>query len=402
MNELIKDFHDRVINLQSVDLLTYKDVIPEFQTMYDCVQHDNHHAEGPVLIHTTMAGRIVLHLMDMYEIRKADQILIYLATLIHDIGKPSTKQHNHKKDKITFYGHDDVGVQLSNEFVRKYFPEFTYKQREIIGRLIEWHMRPRLWMKDGTASVTKFKQLSLAVNSKYLYTLSQADTLGRIATDYATGMLLLEMFKQNCEDIGVWDKQYRVPLAIHLDNASYSLARWNILMNGAKEDYDTYEAAQEIMVQPGKKNFQLMLLIGAPGSGKTTIREKLVAQYPDLKVLSMDDKRKELTGDVNDQSRNNEVFAWQQRELNKAMEARQNVLIDATNTHRKLRRMLWEIGRRNGALCSAIYFDLPLATLLERNAQREKRVPDDVVKRFYDTMQSVLPYEADQVTVIDK
>ena len=84
------------------------------------------------------------------------------------------------------------------------------------------------------------------------------------------------------------------------------------------------------------------------------------------------------------------------------MEARQNTIVDATNTHRKLRRMLWEIGRRNGALCSAIYFDLPLETLLERNAKREKRVPDDVVKKFYSTMQSLLPYEADLIQIIDK
>jgi predicted kinase len=128
----------------------------------------------------------------------------------------------------------------------------------------------------------------------------------------------------------------------------------------------------------------------------------MIARYPDLKVICMDDRRKELTGDANDQTRNKEVFAWQQRELNEAMEARQNTLVDATNTSRKLRKMLWDSARRNGALCSAIYFDIPLATLHERNKGREKRVPDSVVERFYYTMQSLLPYEADLVQVIDK
>ena len=84
------------------------------------------------------------------------------------------------------------------------------------------------------------------------------------------------------------------------------------------------------------------------------------------------------------------------------MEARQNTIVDATNSSRKLRKILWAIGREHGALCSAVYFDLPLATLLERNAKREKRVPDNVVKRFYNTMQSVCPWEADLVQVIDK
>lgn len=398
----IQEFHDAVVNLQPVDLLPLRSEIPEFENLHCCEQAPEHHAEGNVLIHVNMAAASVLRLMDAENIRYVDQPLLYLATILHDIGKPKTFAISPKHGRITAYGHDEAGVPLANEFMRKYFPEFTYKQREVVCRLIEYHMRPREWMKTNMVSINKMKMLSLAVNTKNLYVLSQADTLGRIASDMTKSMFLLELFKQNCEDIGIWDKPYRVPLATHLDDASYSLARWNILMNHQPEEYDTYEEAQEMMVQPPKKNFQLMLLIGAPGSGKSTVRERLVALYPDLKVISMDDRRKELTGDANDQSKNSQVFAWQQRELQKAMEARQNTVIDATNTSRKLRKMLWDSARRNGALCSAIYFDIPLATLHERNKGREKRVPDDVVERFYYTMQSVLPYEADLIQIVDQ
>lgn len=398
----IQAFHDAVVNLQPIDLIPLRSEIPEFETLHCCEQSPEHHAEGNVLIHLNMAGRIVLQLMDAENLVEADKPLVYLATLIHDIGKPKTFAISPKHGRITAYGHDEAGVPLANEFMRKYFPEFTYKQRETVNRLIEYHMRPREWMKTMQVSINKLKILSLAVNTKNLYVLSQADTLGRTCNDMKRSMFLLELFKQNCEDLGIWNKQYRVPLATNLDNASYSLARWNILMNHKPEDQDTYEEAQEIMHPGPKKNFQLMLLIGAPGSGKSTVREQLVARYPDIKVLSMDDRRKELTGDANDQSRNREVFSWQQRELEKAMENRENTIVDATNTSRKLRKMLWEAGRRNGALCSAIYFDIPLATLHERNKSREKRVPDDVVERFYYTMQNVLPYEADLIQVIDK
>lgn len=398
----VKEFHDRIINLQPVDLFQYEDEIPEFKLLHDCEQSPEHHAEGNVLIHCNMAGQTVLQLMEAENINEKDKVLLYIATILHDIGKPCTSVFNEKKNKITAYGHDDAGVPIANEFLKKYFPEFQYKQREVVCRLIEQHMHPRMWIKDGTASVIKFKMLSLAVNTKLLYVLSQADTLGRIAKDMKLSMHLLELFKQNCQDIGVWDKPYRVPLATHLDNASYSLARWNILMHNAAEDLDTYDEAQATMIQPPKKNFQLMLLIGAPGSGKSTIREHWIAQSPDIKVISMDDRRKELTGSIEDQSRNNEIFGWQQKELRKAMEARQNTIVDATNTSRKLRKILWDIGRENGALCSAIYFDLSLDTLLERNSKRERHVPDDVVRRFYKTMQSVAPWEADMIRVIDK
>lgn len=395
------EFHDRIVSLQPIDLTLYVEAVPELKLLQACEQSAPHHCEGNVLTHANMAAAVILQLMEAEDVHPRDKVILYLGTILHDIGKPSTSVFNEKKNRITAYGHDDAGVPIANEFLRKYFPELVYAQREKITRLIEYHMKPRLWMKDGT-TVVKLKQLSLAVNTKLLYLLSQADTLGRTAADFKNGMIALEMFKQNCEDLGIWDRPYRVPLAIHLNDSSYSLARYNILFNGATEDKKTYDEAARIMIQPPKKNFQLMLLVGAPGSGKSTVREQLLKQYPDLKVISMDDRRKELTGDTNNQSKNPEVFKWHLRELSKVMEARQNTLIDGTNSTRKLRKMLWDIARRNGALCSAIYFDLPLSTLLARNASREKKVPDDVVLRFYKTLQSVTAFEADLIQIIDK
>ncbi len=141
--------------------------------------------------------------------------------------------------------------------------------------------------------------------------------------------MLLEMFRQNCLDIGIWDKPYRVPLAIHLDNASYSLARWNILMNDAPESDETYDAAREMMGKP-IPHFQLMLMVGAPASGKSTYRNKLVEKYPNLKVICMDDERKKRCGNENDQSKNNQIFGWQERELRKAMKERQRFVMPPT------------------------------------------------------------------------
>lgn len=395
----IQEFHDLIFNVQPIDLLQFTEVVPELQLLKDTNQSPPHHEEGNVLMHTQMTIDIVLQLMEVEKIEnKEDQVVLYLATLLHDIAKPATYGISKKHGRITSYGHDDVGVPLANEFLKKYFPEIPYKGRERILRLIEWHMKPRMWMKDGT-TVNKMKMLSLATNTKLLYLLSQADTLGRTAKDMTPTMMLLEEFKQNCEDLGIWDRPYRVPLAVHLDDASYSLARWNILINDAPESAETYDAARELMGQP-IPHFQLMLMVGAPGSGKDYYTKQLVSQYPNVKVICMDERRKELTGNINDQSRNNKVFGWQEKELRKAMKEKKTTIINATNPTRKLRRTLWRIGREYGALCSAVYFDLKLETLLERNSNREKRVPDDVVKRFYNAQQSICPWEADLIRVI--
>ena len=396
----VQDFHDKVLTLQPFNLLDYVEDIPEFKILNDAAQSPPFHCEGSVLVHSNMAAQIVLRLMEEEHITKQeDKVALYLATILHDIGKPPTAEVSKKHGRITAHGHEHVGVPLANEFLKKYFPEFQYKQREQILRLIEHHMEPRDWMNQGT-TINKMKMLSLAVNTKLLYLLSQADTLGRKADEFKSGMFALELFKQGCQDLGIWKKPYRVPLATHLDNASYSLARWNILMGDAPEDETTYKEAIDIM-HPVAPNFQLMLMVGAPASGKDYYTKQLVNQYPNVKVICMDERRKELTGNINDQSRNNEVFEWQEKELRKAMKNRENTIINATNSTRKLRRTLWRIGREYGALCSVIYFDLKLETLLERNANREKRVPDEVVKRFYNAQQSIHPIEADLIQIID-
>ncbi len=99
----IKTFHDAVINLQPVDLLAYQEVIPELQLLANCGQSPEHHSEGDVLTHSNMAAQIILHLMEMEDVKQEDKVVLYLATILHDIGKPSTSTFNAKKNKITAY-----------------------------------------------------------------------------------------------------------------------------------------------------------------------------------------------------------------------------------------------------------------------------------------------------------
>jgi putative nucleotidyltransferase with HDIG domain len=396
----LQEFHDKVIALQPVDLFQYVEEIPEFKLMADCQQSPPHHLEGSVLVHSQMASSVVLQLMEAEHIeKKENQIALYLSAILHDIGKPATYSIHPKKGTVTAYGHEKDGVWLAKEFLFKYFPEFKYPMRLQILNLIRYHMDARKNVTDGI-TINKLKMLSLVVNTKLLYLLSQADTLGRKAADMRTGMFALELFRQNCLDSGCWNKNYRIPLATHLDNASYSLARWNILVEDAPETIETLDEAKEIMGKPIPP-FQILLLIGAPASGKTTVRNQLEKQYPQAKVISMDDQRKKLCGDINDQSRNNEIFGWQEHTLREAMKNRQSCIVDCTNPTFKLRKILFRIAREHGALCSAIFWDLPLKTLLERNANREKKVPETVVERFYKALEYIHPVEADSVRIIE-
>jgi len=394
----IQSFCDAVLNLQPVNLLEYTKVIPEFLALKQCNQSPLHHAEGDVLVHADMALKEVLPLLDQIE-KPEDKVALYISTMLHDIGKPSTYGVN-KKGNVTAYGHDKVGVPLAKDFLFKYFPEVNYPIKNKILSLIEWHMRPREFMKNGVAD-RKLKILSLCVNTKLLYLLSTADTLGRKAEDMSGGCELLAKFKQECERLNIWDKPFNIPGSDLLSNHAYSIARWNILMNGRPETQETLDQAVKLASVLPK--FQLLILCGPPGAGKSTYRENLLKQFPGTKVCSMDDKRQELLGDVNDQSANSEMFRICCVELRIAMQKRQNVIWDCTSASKAHRKVIIDIARRHGALIGCVFFDLPYQTLLERNVNREKKVPESVVTEYYyKRMERVESYEADKVTIISQ
>lgn len=58
---------------------------------------------------------------------------------------------------------------------------------------------------------------------------------------------------------------------------------------------------------------KLYMMIGLPGSGKSTIAKEL-SKSEDTVIVSSDEIRKEL-GDINDQSQNNKVFEEVEKKL---------------------------------------------------------------------------------------
>ena len=88
---------------------------------------------------------------------------------------------------------------------------------------------------------------------------------------------------------------------------------------------------------------ELILLIGIPGSGKSFYAKKY--EYDRIflhntTILSSDQTRKELYGDENDQTHNEEVFQYIKDTSVEKLEKGQRVIIDATNSSRKARQSI--------------------------------------------------------------
>ena len=78
----------------------------------------------------------------------------------------------------------------------------------------------------------------------------------------------------------------------------------------------------------------LYILTGLPGSGKSTWAKE---NLPNAVVVCKDTIREEICGDVNDQSKNKEVFNIARTRTKKLLEEGKDVITDATHLTRKQR-----------------------------------------------------------------
>ena len=134
---------------------------------------------------------------------------------------------------------------------------------------------------------------------------------------------------------------------------------------------------------------KFIMMVGLVSSGKSYKAEQLAKEY-DATVFSSDKLREELYGDVNDQSHNQELFVELHRHIKECLRSGKSAIFDATNISYK-RRMAFLKELKNipcEKIC--VLMATPYEECLKRNAERERKVPESVIKRMY--MNFNVPY----------
>ena len=142
------------------------------------------------------------------------------------------------------------------------------------------------------------------------------------------------------------------------------------------------------------------MMIGVPGSGKSFEAEK-IAEREDAIIVSSDAIRGEIYGDESRQENPKRVFEIVDERVKVALESGKNVIMDATNINGR-RRAEWVSKMRiNGVEMIAVYVNTPLELCLERQNLRDRKVPEDVIRRMHNNLQSPAFSEGwDEIEVI--
>lgn len=130
---------------------------------------------------------------------------------------------------------------------------------------------------------------------------------------------------------------------------------------------------------------EMKFLRGIPASGKSTYAEKWIAEDPDNRVrINRDNIREALFGNAASHADEKKVTEVENKMIVQALKAGKSVLSDNTNTNMALLTKAIKFAKANGAT-KVSHKDFPISVeeAIRRNANRERVVPEHVIKRMY-------------------
>ena len=119
---------------------------PELERLVGCEQDPHWHPEGDVWNHT-------LQCLDAFASSRNpdddDNLVVALAVLCHDFGKPFCTSYDPVKGRIRSLGHDEAGAAPAVEFLKR----LTNEERLLkeVPQLVRLHMRPYAMWRDKSS-----------------------------------------------------------------------------------------------------------------------------------------------------------------------------------------------------------------------------------------------------------
>lgn len=127
---------------------------------------------------------------------------------------------------------------------------------------------------------------------------------------------------------------------------------------------------------------KFIMMVGLPASGKSTYALELADTY-NANIHASDSIREELSGDINNQDINDIVFKTLHNRIKKDLSNGKSCIYDATNINYKRRRAFLQELNKIPCENICILMATPYEECLKNNANRDRKVPEEVIERMY-------------------
>lgn len=155
---------------------------PELKRLIGCRQDPEWHPEGDVWNHTLDCLDRFARRRDAERDPEDEALLVGLAVLCHDFGKPSCTRYDPAKRRIRSLGHDEAGVAPATSFLRR----LTREERLLrdVPELVRLHMRPYAMWRAQSSDAAVRRLATQVCSIEALVRVAAADNTGEEACQW--------------------------------------------------------------------------------------------------------------------------------------------------------------------------------------------------------------------------
>ena len=381
--------------------------LPLLYELKHCPQDAQWHAEGDVHVHTDM---VLNEVYDMIEseakhLSETHKLALIMSALLHDICKPDCTREKEIRGRICIVSprHEEKGrsylatrlyeLDLPNEVIRLTL--------ELVGN----HQLPRHFIMDD-AHAGKYARLARKAPLELFYWLERADMLGRECVDRDQQVEVMELFKLQAQEYGLWQvaHPYTAWQEFFAQTEMSETAREFALAKAIMDFEDGLIASKEEALARSfelRNGFaRLTLMCGPSGSGKSRWIENNSDET--TQVISLDSLRQELCGKRESQKMNGQVLQKAQELLKQALRHKQDIIWDATCLRKDQRAKLLRLAHDYHAMTRIIAFQASEDEYIHGNRTRPHSVPESVLLKQLDSFEFPEINEAHQLISLNK
>ncbi len=364
-----------IAKASNTDIIAWAGQQPWSEPMRQCRQDSEWHAEGDVWTHTLMVCEQVEKLAEYPLLDRSTQLKLLFTALLHDAGKPATTMLDPETNRLRSPKHSLVGASMTRDLFRSLGGGL--EMREDTANLVRYHGRPP-YLLDKARPEYEVIGLSCQLSNELLYLFALADSRGRAAINTTRAEETLHLWRDLAMEHECYSSAYPFPN----DHARFLFFR---------------KPPESLHYTPHEEyRCTVTLMSGLPGAGKDTW---LARHRPGLPVVSLDGLREEMDVDATDNQ--GAVIQAARERCREHLRASRDFAFNATNITVSLRKKWIDLFADYGARIEVIYLEPSLPVIFRQNREREKSVPESVIRKMLSNLEIPTAAEAHRVTLME-